>query len=73
MQNGLPSGSPNIIDNEQGGFRAGRGYVDQICKKARKKKRRMYVSFVDLDKAYEGVNREALWQVLRMYDVYGQL
>ena len=31
----------------------------------------MYVGFIDLDKVYNRVNREALWQVLRMYDVWG--
>ena len=29
----------------------------------------MYVGFIDLEKAYERVNREVLLQVLRMYDV----
>ena len=33
----------------------------------------MYVGFMDLEKAYDRVNREALWQVLRMYDVGGKL
>ena len=28
---------------------------------------------LDLEKAYERVNREAQWQVLRMYDVGGKL
>ena len=27
------------------------------------------MGFIDLEKAYNRVNREALWQVLRMYDV----
>ena len=26
------------------------------------------MSFIDLEKVYDRVNREALWQVLRMYD-----
>ena len=33
----------------------------------------MYVGFMNLEKAYDWVNREALWQVLRMYDVGGKL
>ena len=30
------------------------------------------MGFIDLEKAYNRVNREALWQVLRMYDVGGK-
>ena len=65
----------DLTDDEQGSFRALRGYSDQILtlkqigEKAREKKCRVYVSFIDLEKAYDRVNREALWQVLRMYDV----
>ena len=46
-----------LSDDEQRGFRAGRGYVDQIFtlkqigEKAREKKRRVYVGFIDLEKA----------------------
>ena len=31
------------------------------------------MGFINLEKAYDRVNREALWQVLRMYDVGGKL
>ena len=31
----------------------------------------VYVGFIELEKAYDRVNREALCQVLRMYDVGG--
>ena len=31
------------------------------------------MGFIDLEKGYNSVNREALWQVLRMYDVAGIL
>ena len=33
----------------------------------------MYVDFMDLERAYDDVSREALLQVLRMYDVGGKL
>ena len=33
----------------------------------------MYIGFVDLEKAYDRVNREAVWQVLRLRDVGGKL
>ena len=42
-----------LIDDEQGSFRAGRGYVDQIFslkqtgEKAREKKPRVYAGFID--------------------------
>ena len=64
-----------FIDDEQGDFREGTGCVDQIFtlkligEKTREKKRSVYVCFINLEKAYDRVNREALWQMLRMYDV----
>ena len=36
------------------------------------KKCRVYMSFMDLEKVYDGVNEEALWQVLRMNAVSGK-
>ena len=38
-----------------------------------RKHERVYVSFMDLEKAYDKVNREVLWQVLKIYDVGGKL
>ena len=37
------------------------------------KKCKVYVGFIDLEKVYNWVNREASWQVLRMYDMEGKL
>ena len=37
------------------------------------RKNAVYLGFIDLEKAYDRVNREALWQVLRMYDAGGKL
>ena len=68
-----------FIDDEQGGFRAGSGCVDEIFtlklidEKAREKKCRVYMGFIDMEKAYDKVNMEALWQVLRIYDMGGKL
>ena len=57
-----------LIEDEQGGFRTGWGCVDQIFtlkqigEKERKKKCRVYVGFIDLEKAFDRVRKEALWQ-----------
>ena len=64
-----------FINDKQGGIRSGIGCVDQnfilkqIDEKAREKKCRVYVGFIDREKAYDRVNSEALWQVMGMYDV----
>ena len=55
-----------LIDDEQVGFRAGTRCVDQIFtlkqigEKVRERNCRVCVSFMDLEKAYDRVNREAL-------------
>ncbi len=67
------------VSEEQGGFRKGRGCVDQIFAMKRlveeylEKDKKLYAAFIDLEKAYNRVNREVLWSVLRIYDVGGQL
>ena len=56
----------DLINDEQGDFRSGSGCVEQILtlrkigKKAREKKPRVYVGFMDLEKPYDKVYREAL-------------
>ena len=67
------------ISNEQGGFRKGRGCVDQIftvkgmAEKYLMKDRKLYAAFMDLEKAYDKVDWDALWEVLKIYGVGGQL
>ncbi len=38
-----------------------------------KKNKKLYTAFMDLEKAYDRVGREALWSVLYIYIVGGQL
>ena len=60
-----------IYPESQCGFRSGRGTIDmifslrQVEEKVREKNQEMYMVFVDLTKAFDTVNREALWQVLK--------
>ena len=72
-------GTDAAVGEEQCGFRKGRGCVDQIfsvrqvCEKYLSVKRDVYMAFMDLEKAYDRVDRNALWQVLRVYGVGGKL
>ncbi len=67
------------VSEDQGGFRKGRGCVDQIFALKRLvegylgKDKKLFAAFMDLEKAYDRVDREALWNVLRIYGVGGQL
>ena len=54
----------------QGGFRRGRGCADQIftirqlSEKAQKNNKQMVTACIDLEKAYDKVSRDRLWQVM---------
>jgi len=59
------------MEDEQGGFRRGRGCVDQVfglkmCEKYLGNGRDLYVAFMDLEKAYDKIDRKAMWQVLQV-------
>ena len=64
---------------EQGAFRRGRSCVDQLFtvrqlgEKIIEKNKRMLMVCMDLEKAYDRVDRELLWRVLRAYGVNGEL
>ena len=68
-----------VISEVQGGFRRGRGCTDQvfvvrqICEKYLAKGKDVYFAFMDLEKAYDRVDRDAMWNVLRLYGVDGKL
>ena len=69
----------SVIAEVQGGFRRGRGCADQtfivrqICEKYSAKGKDVYFAFLDLEKAYDRVDREAMWKMLRIYGVGGRL
>ena len=68
-----------LIREEQCGFRSGRGCVDQVfvmkqmSEKFVDKDKSLYVAYMDLEKVYDRVDREAMWRVLGMYGINGQL
>lgn len=61
----------NVYPESQCGFRSGRGTVDmifslrQLQEKCREQQRPLHIAFVDLTKAFDLVNRDALFLVLR--------
>ena len=67
--------SDDVLGEEQCGFRIGRGCVDQLfvmrqlCEKFLAKGKDFFWAFMDLEKAYDRVDRDALWQLLRLYGV----
>ena len=67
------------VQDEQCGFRPGRGVTDQlfilqqVIEKTWEYARQVYIAFVDLEKAYDRVDRSLVWDVLREYGVDGHL
>ena len=71
IQRRLAERAEHLLRESQCGFRKGQGCIDQVfalrvlSEKAREFNTPLYLSFVDLQKAYDLVNREALWMVLQ--------
>ena len=69
----------SVLMDEQGGFRMGRGCVDQVfavrqvTEKVIEKGKVAYAAFVDLEKAYDSVSKDKLWEALKDYGVWGKL
>ncbi|KAG6444869.1 hypothetical protein O3G_MSEX003550 [Manduca sexta] len=70
LLNRLTPISESILPETQFGFRPGRGTceaifsVRQLVEKSREQYRPMYLCFVDLEKAFDSVPREALWIIM---------
>ena len=79
VDNRVKQKTEGMILEVQGGFRKGRSCIDQIFtvsqlgEKVLEKGKQMAVACVDLEKAYDTVRRDKLWQVLEEYGIHGRL
>ena len=70
--NWISDNTENMIVEVQSGFRRGRGCTDQIfvvrqiCKMYLGKGKDVYFAFLDLEKAYDRVDRDAMWNVFEI-------
>lgn len=61
----------NTLYESQSGFRQGRSIQDQIfsmkqlIQKASTEQKKVYLAFIDVEKAFDKVPREKLWNILR--------
>ena len=68
-----------VINDAQAGFRKGRSTIDHIftlhaaIEKHLLKNTKLYVAFVDFQKAYDRVNRNVLWNVLFKTGIQGKM
>ena len=75
LHNRMKSAVDKVLSEQQCGFRPGRGCVDQIfsvrriMEMAGEFNKPLHICFVDLKKAYDSVNREALWRILESMGV----
>ena len=66
----VPTIAEDHVPESQCGFRANRGTTDmvfvlrQIQEKCREQNKGMYITFVDLTKAFDTVSRTGLWEIL---------
>ncbi len=68
----------NMLDKklleEQAGFLSGRSTIDQVfilkmvMERSREFNQPLHICFIDLQKAYDSVNREALWRICHAYE-----
>ena len=67
------------IGQEQFGFRQGRGCMDQVfaarqvCEKYLSNGKDVFWAFMDLENAYDTIDRHGMWQKLRVDGVGGKL
>ena len=63
------------LRDEQAGFRPNRSCTDQIptlriiVEQSVEWQSSLYINFIDFDKAFDSVNREGMWQLMRHYGI----
>nr|KAG5690470.1 hypothetical protein BaRGS_016470 [Batillaria attramentaria] len=68
-----------MLRDQQAGFRRNRSCADQIAslriivEQSLEWNSPLYINFIDYEKAFDSVDREALWKLLRHYGVPGKL
>ena len=73
------AGTECAIGEEQCGFRQGRPCMDQVfavrqvCENYLANWKDVLWAFMDLEKAYDTIDRHGMWQMLRVYEVGGKL
>jgi len=79
IQQRLKKHVEEVVAEEQPGFHAGRGTMDQVfvirqlSQKFFEENQRLFNNFVDFKQAFDSVWQERLWQVLRHYGVHEEL
>ena len=75
----LPNSTESAIGEEQCAFRQGGGCMDQVfavrqvCGKYLANGKDVFWAFMDLEKAYDTIDRHVMWQIQRVYGVGGKL
>ena len=75
LMNRLKKGVDRRLRKEQAGFRQNRGTTEQIfilrniIEQANEWRSPIYSHFVDFEKAFDSVNRESLWNIMKSYGI----
>ena len=70
--NRIRYGTEDVLKDEQCGFKRGRGCIDQVfvvcqgCEKYLAKDKDSFWAFMDPEKAYDRVDKGALWRMLSL-------
>ena len=73
--NRIKEACDDLLREEQAGFRRGRSCIDQIAtlriiiEQSIEWQSPLYATFVDFEKAFDSINRETIWSIMRHYGI----